>query len=63
MSYTERDFEIMKDIHDDACQKAKRRIADFVENRKWNEADSGELELFFIDVEFMREELLQWGKR
>jgi hypothetical protein len=62
MSYTEHDFKIMQDIHDDARQKARRRIADFIENRRWNEADSGELELFFIDVEFMREELTAWGR-
>ena len=63
MTYTEHDFEIMQSIHDDACQLAKRRIADFIENRKWNEAEGSELELFFIDVEFLRDELMSWGKR
>jgi hypothetical protein len=62
MSYTEDDFKIMQAIHDDAQRKAKQRIADFVENRRWNEADASELELFFIDVEFVRESLTAWGR-
>jgi hypothetical protein len=55
MTYTERDFEIMQAIHDDAQKQARQRIADFVKHRKWNQA--------VIDVEFMREELTAWARR
>jgi hypothetical protein len=72
MTLTERDLEIMGRIADGERQKAKLRIADFVENRKWNKAchselecqaaDSG-LELFFTDLEFLRDELIAWAQK
>jgi len=55
MSYTERD--------------AKVRIADYIENKKWSkpchtelecQAADSERECFFIDLEFMSDELLLW---